>query len=600
MQETAEKARELLAQLKEPEEKAVQVSRKYVERYFDSADLEDKIRIKELDLSLVVVQLENCIDALDELSQSPSGSVPVCPGDVEIPRLPVFLPLQVRSDWAHSLVNYDVHNGESHASDKGYTRFAGNASCYQVTLEPGREVGGFPDPGQKIQMEFHAPDSDELSFEGNIRLVTAGQDEKAIDNLLGWLEQNGLDCRRPGVKEMQMDYEQHLQDRPDSARFPPFEVLPRWEKHTRRINGRIIQLLPEERRLPKPKRNCLHPVHNPGFFPDLSADPLRSIAERNLTLLPFTGRVDTGCRVNGIGNSGNIKTNAANLVFASLYESRAKSADLLIKVKPHQLDRVDHRPIGDGMENQPWKVRHDILPFEEWIQDECSQCNFSGPVSLPESMECIVAAIESDRQKGIKTLQKDFDYWPDGRPVAELFKTTKSLKEQYEEIITPSEDGRYSDKLQKLVEAIGFDQFQQFLSVNPEFHSGNARSISLEGISFDRYVILTGLRLSSLRNTSFCRICFKDCKIVGADMSGCDLTNVRWEFSSPGERAADIDYLSEHIEARFVESKDLITLNRLCSMLSSFGCKKELLELYDILTDERPTQKCGSFSGWPG
>ena len=494
--------------------------------------------------------------------------------------LPFFLPERVRSDWTAMQPKYKVRQGQWHPvrhecnpncadqhkntrPDLDYIPFAGYVTLHKVTLEPDRASSVIPVPDQKMTVEFHGPDTNAWSFEGTLRLVTKGQDEQAILRLLNWLGELGLDCSRPGVETLQADYEQHLEKRADTPYFPVPAKRPRWEKHTFRINGRVVQMLPEERRLPKATSKNFRPVHNLSFYRQ-HPDTLKKLACSSLTLKSFVDRINSGAVVDGINICGNITDGAANLLFTCLQQQNAIEENPHLVFKPWLLNRLDQLPANDanGM-SQPWFQRSQVRLQEKMISRNQPECNFSGVISLPESLESITVETDAHREKVIQDLKEaGFEVWLDGRPVDELISVIKSLNHQY---IYCLHRPFLSQWQKKVVENAGLGQFRQLLSVNPELQAG--KLVSLEGITLSE-IKLKELDLNNicLRNSDLRQVTFRDCKVANADLAALKLEEINWAFTDPDSHSGDIDYLSAQLENSVSERQSALVLEKLLEL----------------------------------
>ena len=553
IQTTLTMARELKQQLQERETRGILVSG-------DREEIETSIE-----------QLERCIVALFQISLTAVGSdIHNSMERAPLLKLPVFLPEQAeKREKVKGMPEYHVTDRGWQTSDYS-VRIAGGGFFYRVELDPEHPIPGLPQSKSKIVLEFHGPDSDATSFEGQVRLTAQGQDEKAAECVLNWLCQAGIDCRRPDAEQMQYDYEQHLSDRPDAKLVSPVRKSARWEKNTRRVNGRIVQLLPEERRIVRREREKFRPTHNLA-----TGRRLKLITERGLALCPYTERVNSGARPDGISSSRNIRDNSAKLVFTTLSHRDDISVEDIV-LHSRLLNRVDHIPLQSAMFYQPWRLSTIAMTQDQWLKKSFPQCDFAGSVSLPESMECIIVQTENERQEAVRTLKQDFDCWPDGRTPEQLVKCTVPLSEQYDEVIKDSEDNDYPENVRALVKQIGYGQFQQFLSVNPDFQRGGyADGVSLEGITLKFGVKLSGLKLTSLKNASLLAVTFTDCKISDADLDLEDFSRCRWVFTSLEDSVGDRENLFRHIENQFVTSKETTILYRLLSLLHDSGCVRE-------------------------
>ena len=508
-------------------------------------------------------------------------------GFAPLPDFEQFLPNKTKKMLERP--QYTVENGKWAALPSKRCNISGNAFFHQVILEPGDLPSyGLPQPQQRIVLEFHGPDCDATSFEGVVRLVTEGQDLDAANCLLQWLHKVGigLELRRPNSSEMQYGYEKQLADRPDKH-FVSLKEAPRWDQHIHRHHGRMVPMLPKEWRLRENQGNELRATHNVNY--GCQSNTMEDIINRDAVFLPFTGRTLAGGNPDAIYNPGNVQSNGAKLVYAHLRERRSASKAPQVVLRPLTFNRVTHKPMTDGQKNQPWRQRNVALPLTKWSQ--CagggSHSNIEGPVSLPESVEHFVVRNEFERAKGLKTIKQRFDVWPDGREPEELFRTVTDLDDLYTEMTTASESGQYTDKLQKLIKTVGFSQFRQLLTQNPQFQSGRLQEVNLEGIKVDNYLELNNVKILSLRNSSLPYSVFKDCQVAGADLGdGKEVNDIDWKFSSPRQSTKDIDYLVQHLQEQLIQTgspntfyplaKLLLNTNReeaLCQLLKHYGTK---------------------------
>ncbi|MCL6268678.1 hypothetical protein M3P05_01755 [Sansalvadorimonas sp. 2012CJ34-2] len=533
-----------------------------------------------------ISKLNTCISKLNTLSATPAGTKITASYDVKPPPLPVYLPRRVRSDWTFTQPVYEVKKNQDtgerewHASGKAEIPFAGDICLYRVTLEPGYYNKSLASESRTICLEFHAPDADACSFDGCLRLVATGQDKQTLLALLQWLDDYGLDTRRPDTCQQQQHFEQRLHEWEDgSANRQVSSEKPCWQKHTCRINGRNIPLLPVSKQMDQTRQQQHRPVHELNFHRGTDS-VLGKLLTTSATLLNFTDRVSQGQRADGIGNNSNITNNGANLVYTHFQSRDHAERQPHLVFKPWLLNRADSITITEyAGQSQSWYKRHEQRDRNTLQADNYRQFNFTRPVSLPESLESINVEFSRQYQQVLNVFKgAGFDHWPDGRPVQELIKVTRTLKEQYDDYCSSSAIPSW---MKYIIQNAGFDQFQQLLRVNPELHLGNL--VSLENI-FIHDLRLTHWDLSRVcfRNTRLERITLVNCEIAGADLSQCNIKDVCWEYTDPSAHKVDLAWIADALEQELVNGGNPQQFNNLIRFNIDAGRLEKALQLLKV------------------
>ena len=530
----------------------------------------------------VIDDLNNCIIALKQHTSVDDGEL-LKPQGIKVPTLLPTLPSRVRSDWSYSLPYYEPKDNRWQETDGPEIEFKHSLFLYRVTLSQSHDIEELPRPKQQVELQFHGPDT--KAFFGHVRLITHGQGKESIKVLFQWLEGLGLDLSRPNKEIRQQHYEEQLARRADSSLFAGSvgtdRNTARWEDNTLRVNGRCIYLLPEDRRLDAFTRASVNPIHNLHYtYQQEKTDPVISLLNGNLSLIGPTGRINQGGRTNHIGWL--VENNIDESVFTKLHKRHIAMRWPHLILKNWLLNRVDQVPVNpSAIQYQPWYCRHNIRAqgtmtnYCIWANFEPA-CVFNGPISLPESLDYMIVHNEEERGMQLQKLSDaGFKVWPDGRPISELVKVKRTLKDDFNDCI--GEDSALIPWQRSLVKLAGLDQFQKVLENNPQLFQGFF--ISLAGIKLSN-LTLTAYKLANFcwNNTQLDNIIFVDCIAGGVDFRKCHLHKVHWRFTATERSAEDIEYLSNHLEAIHADKPSLQSLLGCFNFLNATGQQSKAIE----------------------
>ena len=515
-----------------------------------------------------IKDLEAYINSLKELLATENGCpVPALPEGASIPLsrsivdLPEFLPERVRTDRQDALPVYQVSNRQSHAT-RERAAFPENTWFYQIDFVPGEEtpLQSFTAPPIPIVMEFHGFDSDARSFDGQVRLIATGQDKNTVESLLQWLRASGLiSQQRPNTEAMQKQYIQRLEaDGVDLSQCAADKLG--WQNNIRRVNGRNIDLLPAAVRLKKAECDKYRNTHQLSYFGSKTDySRLQSILHTSLALNSFCDRVSAGGDINGLRNKDNIPTEGGKLVFTNIRSREDAYRYSHLVMRPWLLNRADAHCIRSTMTRfQSWRLRHSgthLKELPEKPEDDHMQCDYSMPISLPESLEHISVDNYHEEQSVLRILKSEgWRHWPDGRCVEKVVKAERTLQQEYDNCISTS--SHLSVGAAFIVKKAGYSQFEQLLQVNPNLFDDKKIS-SLSGIAVEN-ITLTRWKLGGItfHNARLSKVIFENCYFKGCDFSQCDLSGVEFKFNNPESHHEEIVYLSEHFENIFISNGD--------------------------------------------
>ncbi len=361
----------------------------------------------------------------------------------------------------------------------------------------------FISPTDNLQMDWYSDTlSENFAMESIIKLRIQGQSESSSRQLVEALDVLGIDTHRPdldAVQEQYMDALAHCYclDQQMNCELPAdiqqtskerslwksqwlsahyqWKEAPRWEDHHQIHSGRCIFYRPMDQFL----RTEFQLVHELIPYPyGLSyekerEDILPKIFHSGGSLCPLVDRVRMGAKQKGYtSRNKDFQTGGGTQIFSRLRLSKDLPEYFLL-LTPDVLFRTDLTVYDDdkfGNRKEAFTQLNRKRPCKEsWDDISTSYRNELMVPSLSLDEVISVTAPTSAKRKLIETqITRQIEHWPNGQPLSAVMNLTIPVTYQ------TMREG----VMGALVKAVEYQQFDQFIKINPELDKGKLTSLN--------------------------------------------------------------------------------------------------------------------------
>ena len=421
-----------------------------------------------------------------------------------------------------------------------------NVRCIQMPVGSDQQAQGV--------LRYYPDQPAARSLENRLEIVLPGHGQHVAEQSFKTLEALGVCVTRPTLDDLEGQWldklaayhgvhgammeaiEDDIADLPATqkkrqwlaAELKTKETQLDWESHCRMRNGELVWYRPgfphKVKEMPE-SEFCL--AHNLGYNslrPERLEQVVTSIINNGMSLDSLVTRSIKGCEPTGSGyHSESFKNGTARYVYTRLQTftpggcSAGAERKLGMVFKPEVQGRLDARHYSDNQliaslfgacpanERRVRKRPCERGALQTFASGQNAQVDFTSSLSLNDELHSLHIGDPAVRNNLLRAVKRRRDYWPDGRPVEEVF--SHSWGTYYYELLS---NLNIPASIKAIIRSASETQIQKLVEQNPDLSQGTLTS--LRGIHIS-HVTINKLDFTEcdMQCASFKNVIFKEC-----------------------------------------------------------------------------------------